>query len=59
MAKTIQEINEKITRYVATKVSASAVTGFLCWITYAISGLDLALMFGVVCFLLNFIPSVS
>ena len=53
------EIHVKIRRYTITKFSTSAATGLLTGILLAILGLDLALVFGVMAFLLNFIPSVG
>lgn len=53
------EIDAKVRRYIATKVSTSAVTGVLVGVILWLFGLDLALVFGVLAFLLNFIPSVG
>jgi AI-2 transport protein TqsA len=53
------EIHKKIRRYLVTKFSTSATTGLLTGVILAIFGLDLALVFGVMAFLLNFIPSVG
>ena len=53
------EIDAKIRRYLVMKVIISATTGTVVWITLAIFGLDLALVFGVLAFFLNFIPSIG
>jgi len=53
------EIDQKVRRYVATKVFISTLTGIFVWITLAILGLELALVFGMLAFLLNFIPSIG
>jgi AI-2 transport protein TqsA len=53
------EIDVKVRRYLATKVLTSAATGILVGLVLWIIGLDLALVFGVMAFLLNFIPSVG
>ncbi len=53
------EIHAKIQRYLITKFATSAATGILTGVILAILGLDLALVFGVMAFLLNFIPSVG
>lgn len=53
------EVDSSIRRYLSTKVIASATTGLLTGIILAIFGLDLAVVFGVFAFLLNFIPSVG
>ncbi len=53
------EIDAKVRRYIATKVSTSAVTGVLVGVILWLFGLELAMVFGVLAFLLNFIPSVG
>lgn len=53
------DIDLNIRRYVAIKVVVSAVTGVLVWITLALFGLELAAVFGIFAFLLNFIPSIG
>ncbi len=55
----IGEIDAQIRRFLITKFFTSFVTGFLVWAILALLGLDLALVFGVLAFLLNFIPSVG
>jgi len=53
------EINSKIRRYLVTKFVISASTGAIVGSILALFGLDLALVFGVMAFLLNFIPSIG
>jgi len=53
------EADQKIRRYLVTKVSTSTVTGLLTGVILALFGLDLALVFGVLAFFLNFVPSVG
>lgn len=53
------EIDAKVRRYIVTKVVVSATTGLLVGVILAAFGLDLALVFGVLAFLLNFIPNVG
>jgi AI-2 transport protein TqsA len=53
------EVDRKVRRYLVTKVATSATTGILVGTILALFGLDLALVFGVLAFLLNFIPSVG
>ncbi|PQO44330.1 AI-2E family transporter [Blastopirellula marina] len=53
------EIDQKIRRYIATKFMISAVTGLLVWIILAFMGMRLASLFGLMAFMLNFIPSVG
>ena len=52
-------IEARIQRYIVMKVGLSAITGVLVWLTLAALGVDLALVFGVLAFVLNFIPSVG
>ena len=53
------EIESKIRRYITTKLILSAVTGLLVWIVLALFGLPMAPLFGMLAFLLNFIPSIG
>lgn len=53
------DVVHKIRKYVGIKILISAVTGVLVWMTMAIIGLKLAGVFGVLAFLLNFIPSIG
>jgi len=49
----------KVRRYVGTKVAISLVTGILVWVSLTRLGLPLASVFGILAFLLNFIPSIG
>ncbi len=53
------EIDEKIRRYILTKFAVSATTGVMVGLVLYLFGLELALVFGVMAFLLNFIPSIG
>jgi AI-2 transport protein TqsA len=53
------EVERRVKRYLVTKVALSAVTGFLVTAVLAILGVDLAAVFGLFAFLLNFIPSIG
>ncbi len=53
------EIDKKIRNYIMTKLTVSFFTGLLVWVTLYWIGLDYAEVFGVLAFLLNFIPSVG
>jgi len=53
------EIEASIKRYVATKIFVSALTGVLVGSIYFTLGIDLAIVFGLFAFLLNFIPNVG
>jgi AI-2 transport protein TqsA len=52
-------IVKKVRRYVGTKVAISLVTGVLVWVSLTRLGLPLASVFGILAFLLNFIPSIG
>ncbi|MBT3201262.1 MAG: AI-2E family transporter [Phycisphaerales bacterium] len=45
--------------YIATKVMVSVITGVLVGLTLTLLGVEMALMFGLFAFLLNFVPSVG
>lgn len=53
------EVVQKIRRYVGIKLVISAITGLLVWATLTLIGLELAGAFGILAFLLNFIPSIG
>lgn len=53
------EVVQKIRRYLGTKVIISALVGVLVWASLAIIGLKLAGVFGVLAFVVNFIPVIG
>lgn len=53
------EIQNMVSRYIATKTMLSLLTGFLVWIVLVIAGVDLAFMFAVLTVALNFIPNIG
>lgn len=53
------EIEFKIKRYVVAKFATSGATGVLVWLTLYALGVDLALVFGLFAFLLNFVPTIG
>ena len=53
------EIENRVEHYIVTKALISLATGVLVGLTLAVLGVDLALVFGLLAFLLNFIPSVG
>jgi AI-2 transport protein TqsA len=53
------DVVRQIRRYLATKVIISAVVGVLVWASLAILGMELAGVFGILAFLLNFIPVIG
>jgi AI-2 transport protein TqsA len=53
------EIDRKIRRYISMKTLLSVITGLLVWLVLALFKLQLAPVFGICAFLLNFIPSIG
>ena len=53
------EVDSKIRRYIVTKIGISAATGLLVWASLSVIGLRMAMVFGVLAFVLNFIPSLG
>ena len=53
----ISEIDEKVKAYLLIKLMMSAITGLTVGVTLSLIGLDMAILFGVLAFLLNFIPT--
>lgn len=53
------EIDAKVRSYIVIKFITSASTGLVTGIILSLIGVDLALVFGVMAFLLNFIPSIG
>lgn len=52
-------IDGEIRRYIALKTVLSLITGVSVWIVLALFGLDLAIVFGLFTFILNFIPNIG
>jgi AI-2 transport protein TqsA len=55
----LREIDAKVKRYLLAKMASSLVSGVLVGSLLALVGVDLALLFGLMAFLLNFVPSVG
>jgi AI-2 transport protein TqsA len=53
------DIDRQIRQYVTTKVVLSVATGGLVWLSLHLIGMPLAGVFGLLAFLLNFIPSIG
>ena len=56
---TFGEIRRSVESYLLSKIVISAATGLLVGATLAVLGIPLAMAFGVLAFLLNFIPNVG
>ena len=53
------EVESKITRYIATKFFTSFLTGLLIYICLLIFNIQFAFLFSVITFFLNFIPNIG
>jgi AI-2 transport protein TqsA len=54
-----KDVDEQIRKYIGTKAVISMATGLLVWVTLSLFGLELAGVFGIFAFMLNFIPSIG
>ncbi|MDR0291601.1 MAG: AI-2E family transporter [Elusimicrobium sp.] len=54
-----QEIQSKISFYITVKIIVSLATGLVVWLVLALFKVELAFMFGIITFLLNFIPTIG
>ena len=54
-----EQVEHGIKQYILTKVLVSATTGILVGLTLWLLGVELAMVFGLLAFLLNFIPSIG
>ncbi len=55
----VKEVNKKISKYLFTKFLTSLTTGVIVFSVLAIGRVELAFIFGLLTFLLNFIPSIG
>jgi len=55
----VTRIQGRIQRYMSIKLALSFANGMLAWGIYTLLRLDLAIVFGFIHFVLNFIPSVG
>lgn len=55
----VEHTNSQIARYLTVKVIISLITAVLVFIVFSILGVDFALIWAVLAFLLNFIPNVG
>jgi AI-2 transport protein TqsA len=55
----LAEIERRVQLYISQMVLLSAISGILVWIVLWILGVKLAALFGVLAFLLNFIPTIG
>ena len=59
MLEQVAQLVKSTNEYTAIKALMSLGTGVLIWLGLAILGLDFALLWGVIAFLLNFIPNIG
>jgi predicted PurR-regulated permease PerM len=52
-------IAANVNRYIALKTLVSLTTGFVAWIWLAILGVDFAILWGLLTFILNYIPNIG
>lgn len=57
--KSMQQINDAVQQYLGLKTLVSLLTGTLVTIILTIAGVDFALLWGVLTFVLNFIPTIG
>jgi predicted PurR-regulated permease PerM len=57
--KSLQQINDSVQQYLGLKTLISFLTGALVTIVLTIAGVDFALLWGVLTFVLNFIPTIG
>ena len=55
----VHEITENVRRYLSIKTFTSGLTGLMIYVFVTILGIDYAVIFGLIAFLLNFVPNVG
>ena len=59
IGRVVEHINQQIARYLALKILISASTGFVIWLSLEIIGMDFPVVWGLLGFVLNFIPNIG
>ncbi len=57
--RTLSDVEQRIRGYVSTKLHVSALTGLCVWLILMLLGIEMALVFGLFAFFLNFVPNVG
>ncbi len=57
--KTVQEMLSNVSKYLSVKLTTSLVTALIVWFILVLFKVKMAFLFGLLTFLLNFIPSVG
>jgi AI-2 transport protein TqsA len=55
----IEAINGQVRKYLVIKTAMGLLNGLMVWIVLALFGVDFAALFGLLAFLLNYIPSIG
>ncbi|MDQ7055599.1 MAG: AI-2E family transporter [Persephonella sp.] len=55
----VDEFFDSVIEYMKIKTVTSFFTGFLAWVFLFVLGVDFALLWGMLAFLLNFIPTIG
>jgi AI-2 transport protein TqsA len=55
----LDKVEREVEKYLAFKTVICIVSGFVAWIIMAAFGVDFALLFGIITFLLNYIPNIG
>jgi predicted PurR-regulated permease PerM len=55
----VEKINFQVRKYLVIKTVMSLINGVSVWVVLAIFGVDFALLFGFLAFLLNYIPNIG
>lgn len=59
IAGIVESINAQVRKYLVIKTLVSLANGVMVWIVLLIFGVDFAALFGLLAFLLNFIPNIG
>lgn len=57
MARIVSNVDRQVRKYLVTKTLVSLGTGFFSWLVLALVGVDFAAVWGLLAFVLNFIPN--
>jgi AI-2 transport protein TqsA len=55
----LEAINAQVRKYLVIKTAMSLLNGLMVWVVLALFGVDFAALFGLLAFLLNFIPNIG
>ena len=59
VGRAVADVSRQVARYLGVKIFISSVTGILVWLTLTLIGQDLAPLWGLLAFFLNFIPNLG